>query len=115
MSTWLNILIDIGILSLIGLMYYFWQKKRIIRVSHEAIVHDLENFRLKLNEFVQSMVNNEGYQVLKNFSDQFEELFQTGDIEGFDELSKQDRYLSSELKNDLKALNDQITDHLVSR
>ena len=41
MSIWLNILIDIGVLAFIGLLYYFYQKRRIIRVSHETILYDL--------------------------------------------------------------------------
>lgn len=115
MSNWSDILIDIGILSSVGMMYYFYQKRRIIRVSHEAIIGDLEMYRFKLNEFVQSMADTQNYQIVKHFSDQFEVLFQNQDLENFAKLLNQDKCLSDELKDELKALNDQIADHLVSR
>lgn len=115
MSIWLNILIDIGILSLIGLMYYYYQKKRIIRVSHENILSDLESYRFKVNEYVDARKNEENYQRLKEFSDHFEKIYTDQNLEGFNELLNKQDLLSNKLKEQLNALNAQIVDHLASK
>lgn len=115
MSIWLNILIDIGILSCIGLLYYFYQKKRIIKNSYQFILENLQHFRYSLNEYVEQMNESDNYQALREFSDQFEVIYQNNELESFSGLLKKQQLLSKELKNQLNLLNDQITDHLISR
>lgn len=34
---WMNFAIEIGFLSLLGVMYYFWQKRRLIRFEENKI------------------------------------------------------------------------------
>ena len=107
MGTWLGILLDLGILALLGVAYYYWQKRRIVRVSREEILADLESFRFQLNKFTEE---NPSKSELILFTNLFEDIFKQGDIKSIIDLDS--NALDSELKEFYEALCKQIKDHL---
>jgi len=104
---WMGILLDIGILAVLGMAYYYWQKRKIIRVSREEVLADLDDFRLELNKFTEENASNSKITL---FTNQFEDIFKTGDIKSLLELDP--KALDSELKKFYEALCKQIKDHL---
>jgi hypothetical protein len=107
MSTWASILLDIGVLALLGTAYYLYQRRKIIRVSREDILSDLERFRFQLNKFSEDNANS---NALRIFNNEFEALYQSGDFSQLTKMSPNG--LNSELKDFYEALCQQILDHL---
>lgn len=114
-TNWTNIAIDIGVLSFIGLVYYFYQKRRIIRISKEEILYALHEFRLKINEFADLSKDSSQYEQIKNFTDLFENELQAQNLEGFLLLKNKASYLDSELSDKFHQILFKIEDHLASK
>ena len=114
-TNWTNIAIDIGVLSLIGLAYYFYQKRRIIRISKEEILYALHEFRLKVNEFADLNKESSQYEQIKSFTDLFEAEFQTENLEGFLLLKNKTNSLDSSLSDNFHQILHKIEDHLASK
>lgn len=115
MESWLNIIIDIGVLAFIGLLYYFFQKRRIIKVTHEMIIQDLSEYRLKVNEFIEQKVKSKELNKLQEFADLLDKIYQTQDLESFHHLIQYQDILSQKLSNQLSELNNQVIDLLQSK
>lgn len=115
MSIWLNILIDIGVLAFIGLLYYFYQKRRIIRVSHEMILYDLNDFRFKLNEFIEKNATHPQLEHLQDLATNIDQIYETQQFDSFHQLLDYQNTLPEELSKTLLALDSQIKDHLISK
>lgn len=111
METWLKILIDITVLSFLGLLYYFYQKRRILRVSFNQVINDLESFRLELNEYLEMHSSN---TIGQNFCDKFENAFNQQDLSTILELQNATLGLDSKLEADFQLLCQQIHDHLTA-
>jgi hypothetical protein len=107
MITWESILLDIGVLVLLGVAYYYYQKRKIIRVSREDIFSDLERFRFQLNKFSEETPDS---SPLKSFNNEFEAHFQSRDYLQLTKLSPES--LNAELNDFYEALCQQIIDHL---
>lgn len=100
-------LIFFGILILLGVSYYFFQKRRIIRVSKEDILADVEQFRFELNKFNEEHPDS---SALKVFNNEFEVIYLSGDFSQLIKLEAEG--LNDELKQFYEALCQQIIDHL---
>lgn len=111
MDTWLHILVDLSILSFFGVLYYFYQKRRIIRTSYEDIIENLDKFRYELNEYTEHMSKQDSYTQIQNFNNKFEDLYEKMDIESFSTLESESTILNKELREFYKLICDQITDH----
>jgi hypothetical protein len=107
MSPMMSILIDIGILAALGATYYYWQRRKIIRVSREEIIQDLENFRFELNKLTEDKSDN---KELLEFTEKFEEHFQVLNVIAILELDP--TCLNEELKEFYSELSKQISGHL---
>ena len=110
MSTWTSILFDIAILTVLGCVYYLYQKRRIISVSREEILEDLQNFRQQLNQFADESKNSDSYQDLIQFVEEFELYFQNKDLTAI--VNQEGNFLNKDLVEFQKAISKQITDHL---
>ena len=107
MNSWQSILLDLGILTLLGVAYYYYQKRKIIRVDKYAILADIERFRLELNNFCD---NKSQSSELKLFNNKFESIYESGNFSELIKLKPQG--LNSELDHFYEALCQQIIDHL---
>jgi hypothetical protein len=111
-DTWLQILVDISILLFFGVLYYFYQKRRIIRVSLEDIVENLDSFRLQLNEYTENKVGSSNYLSIQSFNNEFEKLYQAEDLLGYLKLQKDSNTLNPDLQDFFNLICKQIHDHL---
>ncbi len=107
MSPMMSILIDIGILATLGGIYYFFQRRKIIRVSRQEIIQDLENFRFELNKLTEQRAED---QKLNQFTESFEEHFQVLNVIAILELDPS--CLNEELGEFYSELTKQISGHL---
>lgn len=112
MDTWLHILIDLLILSFFGILYYFFQKKRIIRISLEDILENLDSFRFKLNEFTESKKNSPDYLSIQSFNNKFEDQYQGQNLLELLKLQKDSAILNKDLLDFFNLICKQIHDHL---
>ncbi len=112
LDSWLFILVDISILGFFGILYYFYQKRRIIRISLEDIQENLEDFRLKLNEYNDEMKHSDVYSNLQEFTDSFEANFQSEDLLGFIKIQNDSVILNKDLEEFYTLICRQIHDHL---
>ena len=112
MDTWLHILIDLLILSFFGILYYFFQKKRIIRISLEDILENLDSFRFKLNEFTESKMNSSDYLSIQSFNNKFEDQYQEQNLLELLKLQKDSAILNKDLLDFFNLICKQIHDHL---
>jgi hypothetical protein len=111
-DTWLHILVDVSILAFFGILYYFYQKRRIIRISLEDIVENLDSFRFKLNEYTESKSNSSDYSLIQSFNNKFEELYQSQSLLELLKLQKNSDTLNKDLQDFFNLICKQIHDHL---
>ncbi len=116
MSTWTHVAIDLGLLCFFGFLYYLWQKKRIIRVSKEYILIDLNEFNLNINEYADEHKDSANYQLLNSFTNKLEDAIK---IESLDDVlslrNAANNCLTQEQNQDFTAICNQIDDlHLVN-
>jgi hypothetical protein len=57
----INILIEVAGFGLLGLLYYTWQKKRIIRADVSDIFHQLDKLTFDLNHYLEDHKNKSFY------------------------------------------------------
>lgn len=112
---WLNISIDIGILALMGLLYYFYQRKKILKVSKEMILTDLEQFRIVLNEYAEQQKESDKYHSINKFCEKYDLYYQEASLNDFLTIQDESRCLSKNLKQDFSDLCIQITEHITAR
>ena len=66
-DTWINILIEMGILCLLGFFYYLFQRRRIVRFDQEEILESLANLTYDLNHFLEENKTKNFYKDLDQF------------------------------------------------
>jgi CRISPR/Cas system CSM-associated protein Csm2 small subunit len=69
MHHWQKVLVDIGVLAFFALLYYLYQKNRIIYYSEKEFFQELESFIENLQQFLdnnQNMKDIEKYQDFLN-------------------------------------------------
>jgi len=114
MDLWLNILIDISILAFVGLLYYFYQKRRIIQISKADILADLESYRLKLNEFAETQQEKHEFDLINELCEKVDDYCQTQNLQAFCKLDINEHILNAGLVEDFELICDKITDFLES-
>lgn len=58
MQQWQQVLIDIGVLAFFALLYYLYQKNRILYYSEQEFFQELDSFLGNLEDFVEN--NHQG-------------------------------------------------------
>lgn len=113
-TDWLNIAIEIGILGLMGLCYYLYQKKRIIRTSRNDLDIALSEFRLKINEYAQNNKSSQNFKQIKSFTDLFEQKYSDNALKELISIKEESHVLSKDLVDEFTLIISQIEDHLSS-
>lgn len=80
METFYSILIDLGVLTFLGLLYYLWQRRRIIVYSTQEITGELQDFLYHFHSYLQEHQNEEYYTELNAFALSIEESLQTQEL-----------------------------------
>ena len=70
-ANWFNILIEVGFFLFLALLYYLFQKKRIIRADINDVFHKLEQLTYDLNHFLDSYTDQ---QLVKDSNKVLDEL-----------------------------------------
>lgn len=70
-ANWFNILIEVGFFLFLALLYYLFQKKRIIRADINDVFHKLEKLTYDLNHFLDSSTDQ---QLVKDSNKVLDEL-----------------------------------------
>ncbi len=53
MNTFYSILVDLGVLGFFGFLYYWWQKRRIIRASVYEVRENVQEFLYDLHSYLE--------------------------------------------------------------
>ena len=112
-DTLLNILIEAGVLIFLGLVYYFWQRSRIIRNDLFETYSQLDKFFYDIEEFLKEDDNLNKYPKL---SEQILEMKNFLDEKQLDRiyshLSELNRSLPEMILKDIESLKEKIEFHL---
>ncbi|MBC75446.1 MAG: hypothetical protein CME64_05460 [Halobacteriovoraceae bacterium] len=68
MDNFYSILIDIVVLGFFGLLYYTWQKGRIIKASKAQIKAEISDLIYELHEYLDGKEQTSEYQELNSFA-----------------------------------------------
>jgi SET domain-containing protein len=66
-DTWINLIIEMGVLALLGFLFYIFQRRRIVRFDIEEILESLENLTYDLNHFLEDNKTKSFYKELDTF------------------------------------------------
>lgn len=80
MSAFYSILIDLGILGFFGLLYYWFQRRRIIRASVLEVQDRIQEFLYDLHAFLDKNKNASFYTDLDAFALNLEKAANTHDL-----------------------------------
>lgn len=72
MQDFYSILIDLGVLSFFGFLFYFLQRRRILKHSSYEIREQLQKFIFDLHVFLDDKQNESFYQELDEFAQKLE-------------------------------------------
>ena len=101
MSSFYSILIDLGVLCFFGLLFYWYQKRRIIRNSTYEIQVGLQKLIYDLHNYLDQKESEEYYQELNTYTEKLEQLIQSPSlIYEKDQLNPPNSF-PIELKDDL--------------
>ncbi len=118
MDSWMQILIELGILALIGLIYYVIQKRRIIYHDKNEIFHKLDELHYVLNEFLHDKDSEAYYASLNEFIGKLDDILQYPTIEGvitlIDSFPQVD-VLPEDIMQKLNEIREQMNFHRVSK
>lgn len=67
MSLWLKLTLEMGFLLLLGVLYYLYQRKRVIRQAQDEVCYLLDELLFKLNHFLEENPNHEKKEPIKCF------------------------------------------------
>jgi hypothetical protein len=112
MNTWINIAIDIGVLAFAGLLYYIYQRRRILRHSLFQIEDALDKFHYHTNEYAEEMMKTPEYDNINSICEILDDYFQNKNLEQVLKISEKISYLPNPLQEEYKQIADKILDHL---
>ena len=81
MENWLTIIIEIGILAFILLLYYVFQRRRIIHRDIEEIFLVTDDIIYKIHQYLDNKQGEGHYQELNNFVTSLEKCTEQHSIE----------------------------------
>lgn len=81
MDSWMNFIFELGVLCFFGFLYYFFQKRRIIRVDTEEIFFQINEIIYDLNNYLDGKESEESYQKLNNLTKDLEKILDNTNIE----------------------------------
>lgn len=111
-STWLKILIELAVLSFFGFLYYFWQRKRIIRNDIYDIYEKLDEIIYNIEEFIKDDSKNTN-EDLKIFINEVEQALKTTNLKDvYLSIEKVNKNLPSEMETDLTLIQEQVKFHI---
>lgn len=88
-DTWFNLIIEMGVLAFLGLLYYFYQKRKIIRFDKEEIFELVGEVTYELNHFLEEKKEEAFYNTLNIFCTQLEECSENSSIQQLHEILKE--------------------------
>lgn len=80
MSSIYSILIDLGVLGFFGLLYYWWQKRRIIRASVYEVKESVQEFLYDLHSYLEKNKSAKEYSLLDDYARNLEAAANTDDL-----------------------------------
>lgn len=108
----INIFIEVAAFCLLGLLYYIWQKKRILRADINDIFHQLDKLTYDLNHYLDANKNESFYNDINKI---IEDIEKEQDLARLKEhLLRIPIELSSEISNQRNTLIEQINFHCKS-
>jgi uncharacterized membrane protein YgaE (UPF0421/DUF939 family) len=93
------ILIEIGLLCVLGILYYFFQKRRILKHAKNELLYAFEDFLYDLNVFLEENKTDQSYQQIQKFIE---------DTEVFVSQQKTEKLCQYLKENDFNAPNEQL-------
>ena len=112
MSDMMRISLEMGLLTFLGVLYYLFQRGRIIRNDLAEIYHLIEKYIFHINDFLDDKKNESYYQELNAYAEKLERLNEAGDIHVlYSFLEKVPNGLPKELEADLETIMTQLKFH----
>ncbi|MCO4755674.1 MAG: hypothetical protein KC478_14425 [Bacteriovoracaceae bacterium] len=106
MATFYSLLFDIGVLAFFGLLYYTWQKNRIIKASTAQIRADLSDFIYELHEYLDGKEGSNDYAALNDFATELEQAIETPSLESMkNKVDKAPKALPEKLQLELDRIS----------
>ena len=109
MDSWWNVLVEAAVLVFFGLLYYFWQKRRIISRDTIEVFEKVHQLTLTLNSYLDGKENESYYQRLNDFTTQLELALKEESIDQIIEAMKMDQ---GQLTEDITKQITEINHHL---
>lgn len=102
---WFNILIEIGFFLVLALLYYIYQKKKIIRFDKMEIFQMVDEFSIKLNYYLDAHKASQNYQPLNLLCSEIETAIELNE---FDKLLPLLNQMKDKLPLELRDISSQI-------
>ena len=80
MTSFYSILIDLGVLAFFGLLFYYFQRRRIIKHSKYEIRELLQKFIFDLHVYLDDKQRESDYKKLNQYAEDLEKLLPREDI-----------------------------------
>ena len=102
---WFNILIEIGFFLVLALLYYVYQKKKIIRFDKMEIFQMADEFSIKLNYFLDAHKAAPNYELLNQLCSEVEKAIEQNE---FDKLHPLLGQMNELLPTELSTISSQL-------
>lgn len=113
MAPWVKILLDLSVLAALGLLYYFVQRRRIIKSDLSEIFHFIEKNIFKAHEFLDTKKENEQYKLMNSFVEGLEKSLETADVKLLNSYLQQiPKGFPKEIKDELNSIKENISIHI---
>ena len=113
MAPWLKITLDISVLAFLGLLYYFIQRRRIIKNDLGEIFHFLEKAIYQSNEFLDNKQDKQFYSRVNSFIESLEKSLEGSDINLLNEsLNSIPSELPEEVQIQLREIKNSLSLHI---
>lgn len=112
MGTTTSIAIEMGILTFLGILYYLFQRRRIIRNDLTDIYQLNEKLIYHINDYIDDKRNESIYTVLNAYAEKLESLNEAGDIYALCDFYREvPSVLPEELRADIEIIKKQLSFH----
>lgn len=107
MEKFYSILIDLAVLGFFGMLYYFIQKRRIIKASVLEVQAAVQEFLYELHSFLERNKSANYYKELDDFARKLETAANSNELDYMQTaLNRIPANLPEKLKNDLRAIKE---------
>jgi hypothetical protein len=108
-----SLLLEFAVLCFFGLLYYLWQRRKIIRTDLQSVYQEVDKLIYDIKEFLKEESNKDDFKELAQFLSKLEESYLKEDIVLISESLKVTvSKIPTEIQLDINIINDQVQFHI---